>query len=154
MCELAHTRIFSKVRALVVVHIQRPPTRTGMSSALTASLSSSAGGAAPMDSNGGPPGDIMLVCSDGQQIRAHSHILMLSSTVLRNAKGSQTLKVRGKGSRRWTTRSLAEYFPSLHLRLDPVQKRAARADVLCMISPPGQKGLLREAESCLPTNRM
>ena len=40
-----------------------------------------------------PPGDLLLICSDGLVIRAHSQILMLASTVLRQAL-SATLKVR------------------------------------------------------------
>ncbi|GAX76582.1 hypothetical protein CEUSTIGMA_g4028.t1 [Chlamydomonas eustigma] len=46
---------------------------------------------------GQPPGDLLLVCSDGVVIRAHSQILMLASTVLRNALNT-TLKVEGSSS--------------------------------------------------------
>ena len=40
----------------------------------------------------GPVGDLLLICSDGLSIRAHSQILQLASSVLRQAL-SATLKV-------------------------------------------------------------
>ena len=43
--------------------------------------------------DGMPPGDLLLVCSDGQSIRVHSQIIMLASSVLRQTLSS-TLKVR------------------------------------------------------------
>jgi len=43
--------------------------------------------------DGLPPGDLLLVCSDGQSIRVHSQIIMLASSVLRQTLSS-TLKVR------------------------------------------------------------
>ena len=46
----------------------------------------------PIDIIDGPPGDLLLICSDGQSIRAHSQIIMLASSVLRQTLSS-TLKV-------------------------------------------------------------